>query len=249
MPDLKGKVAIVTGASKGIGAAIAEKLAADGAAVVVNYSRSGTEAEALVRRVRQGGGKAVAVQADLSKPADAEKLFKAALKEFGHVDVLVNNAGAYEFLPLSGIQEEHYDRLFNLNVKGLLFASKQAAALFSDNGGGSIINISSVVSTSPKPNGSVYSATKAAVDAITKSLAIELGPQKILVNSVLPGVTETEGLQAAPQADFFRQYAVSQTPLGRVGQPQDIAGVVSFLASDDARWVTGQLITVSGGLQ
>ena len=249
MPDLKGKVAIVTGASKGIGAAIAEKLAANGAAVVVNYSRSATEAEALVRRIRNGGSRAIAVQADLSKPAEAEKLFQRTLQEFGRVDVLVNNAGAYEFLPLPAIEEEHFDRLFNLNVKGLLFTTKQAAAVFADNGGGSIINISSVVSTSPKPNGSVYSATKAAVDALTKSLAIELGPKKILVNSVFPGVTETEGLQAAPEAEFFRSYAVSQTPLGRVGQPQDISGVVAFLASDDARWITGQLITASGGLQ
>ncbi len=248
MPDLKGKVAIVTGASKGIGAAIAERLAASGAAVAVNYAKSATEAESLVRRIRNGGARAIAVQADLSQPAEAEKLFKRTLEEFGRVDILVNNAGAYEFLPLSGIEEEHFDRLFNINVKGLLFASKQAAAAFADNGG-SIINISSVVSTSPKPNGSVYSATKAAVDAITKSLAIELGPKKILVNSVLPGVTETEGLQAAPEAEFFRNYAVAQTPLGRVGKPQDIAGVVAFLASDDAKWITGQLITASGGLQ
>ena len=248
MPDLRGKVAVVTGASKGIGAAIAEKLASSGASVVVNYAKSGTEAEALVRKIRNGGSRAVAVQADLSKPAEAEKLFQRALKEFGRVDILVNNAGAYEFFPLSSIEEGHFDRLFDLNVKGLLFATKQAAAAFADSGG-SIINISSVVSTSPKPNGSVYSATKAAVDAITKSLAIELGPKKILVNSVLPGVTETEGLQAAPQAEFFRNYAVSQTPLGRVGQPADIAGVVAFLASDDAKWITGQLITASGGLQ
>ena len=197
MSDLKGKVAIVTGASKGIGAAIAEKLAANGAAVVVNYSRSASEAEALVKRIRNGGSRAIAVQADLSRPAEAEKLFKRAIEEFGRVDVLVNNAGTYEFLPLSGIQEEHYNRMFDLNVKGLLFASQQAAAAFAD-GGGSIINISSVVSVSPKANASVYSATKAAVDAITKSLAAELGPRKILVNSILPGVTETEGLDAGP---------------------------------------------------
>jgi len=248
MPDLKGKVAIVTGASKGIGAAIAEKLAASGAAVVVNYAKSASEADSLVRRIRNGGSRAIAVQADLSQPAEAEKLFQRAIKEFGRVDVLVNNAGTYEFLPLSGIQEDHYDRLFNLNVKGLLFASQQAAAAFAD-GGGSIINISSVVSVSPKPNASVYSATKAAVDALTKSLAAELGPRKILVNSILPGVTETEGLHASPASDNFRSYALSQTPLGRIGQPQDIAGVVAFLASDDAKWITGQLISVSGGLQ
>ena len=248
MSDLKGKVAIVTGASKGIGAAIAEKLAANGAAVVVNYSRSASEAEALVKRIRNGGSRAIAVQADLSRPAEAEKLFKRALEEFGRVDVLVNNAGTYEFLPLSGIQEEHYNRMFDLNVKGLLFASQQAAAAFAD-GGGSIINISSVVSVSPKANASVYSATKAAVDAITKSLAAELGPRKILVNSILPGVTETEGLDASPASENFRNYALSQTPLGRIGQPKDIAGVVAFLASDDAKWITGQLISVSGGLQ
>jgi 3-oxoacyl-[acyl-carrier protein] reductase len=248
MSDLKGKVAIVTGASKGIGAAIAEKLAANGAAVVVNYSRSGSEAEALVKRIRNGGSRAIAVQADLSRPAEAEKLFKRAIEEFGRVDVLVNNAGTYEFLPLSGIQEEHYNRLFDLNVKGLLFASQQAAAAFAD-GGGSIINISSVVSVSPKANASVYSATKAAVDAITKSLAAELGPRKILVNSILPGVTETEGLDASPASENFRNYALSQTPLGRIGQPKDIAGVVAFLASDDAKWITGLLISVSGGLQ
>jgi 3-oxoacyl-[acyl-carrier protein] reductase len=248
MPDLKGKVAIVTGASKGIGAAIAEKLAASGAAVVVNYAKSASEAESLVSRIRKGGSRAVAVQADLSQPAEAEKLFKRALQEFGRVDVLVNNAGTYEFLPLSGIQEDHYNRLFDLNVKGLLFASQQAAAAFADNGG-SIINISSVVSVSPKANASVYSATKAAVDALTKSLAAELGPRKILVNSILPGVTETEGFHASPAADNFRNYAMAQTPLGRIGQPQDIAGVVAFLASDDAKWITGQLISVSGGLQ
>jgi 3-oxoacyl-[acyl-carrier protein] reductase len=248
MSDLKGKVAIVTGASKGIGAAIAEKLAANGAAVVVNYSRSASEAEALVKRIRNGGSRAIAVQADLSRPAEAEKLFKRALEEFGRVDVLVNNAGTYEFLPLSGIQEEHYNRMFDLNVKGLLFASQQAAAAFADSGG-SIINISSVVSVSPKANASVYSATKAAVDAITKSLAAELGPRKILVNSILPGVTETEGLDASPASENFRNYALSQTPLGRIGQPKDIAGVVAFLASDDAKWITGQLISVSGGLQ
>lgn len=248
MPDLTGKVAIVTGASKGIGAAIAEKLAASGAAVVVNYSRSTSEAEALVQRIRNGGSRAIAVQADLSQPAEAEKLFQRALEEFGRVDVLVNNAGTYEFLPLSGIHEDHYDRLFDLNVKGLLFASQQAAAAFTDSGG-SIINISSVVSVSPKPNASVYSATKAAVDALTKSLATELGPRNILVNSILPGVTETEGFQASPASESFRSYALSQTPLGRIGQPKDIAGVVAFLASDDAKWITGQLISVSGGLQ
>ena len=248
MSDLKGKVAIVTGASKGIGAAIAEKLAANGASVVVNYSRSASEAEALVQRIRNGGSRAIAVQADLSRPAEAEKLFKRAIEEFGRVDVLVNNAGTYEFLPLSGIQEDHYNRLFDLNVKGLLFASQQAAAAFAD-GGGSIINISSVVSVSPKANASVYSATKAAVDALTKSLAAELGPRKILVNSILPGVTETEGFDASPASETFRNYALSQTPLGRIGQPKDIAGVVAFLASDDAKWITGQLISVSGGLQ
>ena len=248
MTKLTGKVAIVSGASKGIGAAIAERLAEDGAEVVVNYSKSAREAEAVVARIQAKGGKARAVHADVSKQAEAKALVDATLRDSGRLDILVNNAGVFEFLPLSNIHEEHFDRQFDLNVKGLLFTSQAAANAFSDHGG-SIINISSVVSQSPVPNGSVYSATKAAVDAITKSLAAELGPKKILVNSVLPGMTETEGVQAMRGSKEMRANVVPQTPLGRIGQPRDIANVVSFLASDEAGWITGQAIPVSGGLR
>jgi 3-oxoacyl-[acyl-carrier protein] reductase len=248
MSNLTGKVAIVSGASKGIGAAIAERLAEDGAEVVVNYSKSSREAEAVVSRIQAKGGKARAVQADVSKHTEAKALVDATVRESGKLDILVNNAGVFEFLPLSNVHEEHFDRQFDLNVKGLLFASQAAASAFGDRGG-SIINISSVASQSAIPNASVYSATKAAVDAITRSLAAELGPKKILVNSVLPGMTETEGVQAMQGSKEMRAYAVPQTPLGRIGQPRDIANVVSFLASDEAGWITGQAIPVSGGLR
>jgi 3-oxoacyl-[acyl-carrier protein] reductase len=248
MSKLTGKVAIVSGASKGIGAAIAEKLAEDGAEVVVNYSKSANEAEAVVARIQAKGGKARAVQADVSKPAEAKALVDSTLRESGRLDILVNNAGVFEFLPLSTVHEQHFDRQFDLNVKGLLFASQAAAKAFNGHGG-SIINISSVASQSPIANGSVYSATKAAVDAITKSLAAELGPQKVLVNSVLPGMTETEGVEAMAGSQDMRANVVPQTPLGRIGQPRDIANVVSFLASDEAGWITGQAIPVSGGLR
>jgi 3-oxoacyl-[acyl-carrier protein] reductase len=245
---LTGKVAIVSGASKGIGAAIAEKLAEDGAEVVVNYSKSAAEAEKVVARIQAKGGKARAAQADFSKPAEAKKLVDATVRESGKVDILVNNAGVYEFLPLSEVHEKHFDRQFNLNVKGLVFASQAAAGAFGDRGG-SIINISSVASLSAVPNASVYSATKAAVDALTRTLAAELGPKKILVNSVLPGFTQTEGVDEMEGSKEIRSHFVAQTPLGRAGQPRDIANVVSFLASDDAGWITGQVIPVSGGLR
>ncbi len=248
MAKLSGKVAIISGASKGIGAAIAEKLAEDGASVVVNYAKSGKQAEAVVSRITAKGGKAKAIQADVSRPAEARKLVDAAVAEFGKLDILVNNAGVFEFLPLSSVHEEHFNRQFDLNVKGLLFATQAAASAFGGQGG-SVINISSVASQSPPANGSVYSATKAAVDAVTKSLAAELGPQKILVNSVLPGLTETEGFHAMAGSDQFLTHFVSQTPLGRAGQPRDIANVVSFLASEEAGWITGQMIPVSGGLR
>jgi 3-oxoacyl-[acyl-carrier protein] reductase len=248
MVKLNGKVAIVSGASKGIGAAIAEKLAEDGASVVVNYAKSAKLAETVVSRIKAQGGKAKAVQADVSRPAEARKLVEAAVGEFGKLDILVNNAGVFEFLPLAAVHEEHFDRQFDLNVKGLLFATQAAANAFGDRGG-SVINISSVASMSAPANGSVYSATKAAVDAVTKSLAAELGPKKILVNSVLPGFTETEGVQAMEGSDQFRAHFVPQTPLGRAGQPRDIANVVSFLASEEAGWITGQMIPVSGGLR
>ncbi len=247
MKTLAGKVAVVTGASKGIGAAIAQQLAGEGAAVVVNYASSPVQAEAVAAKIQAAGGKAKAVRADVSKPVEAKELINAALSAFGRVDILVNNAGIYEFVPLAGISEQHYNRMFDLNVKGLLFTTQAAANAF-DGQGGTVINISSVASQKPLPNAAVYSATKAAVDAITKTLAAELGPRKILVNSILPGPVETEGTRAMGGFDSFSAQVVPQTPLGRIGQPNDIAGVVSFLASDQAGWITGQVIAVAGGL-
>ena len=247
MPRLTGKVAIVSGASKGIGAAIAEKLAEDGARVIVNYARSAKEAAEVVSRIKAKGGEAKAIRADMSKPAEAKALVDTVLRDFGRLDVFVNNAGVFEFLPLAEVDEEHFNRQFNLNVKGLLFATQAAARAFGD-AGGSIINISSTITQSPTPNASVYSATKGAVDVLTKSLAAELGPRKILVNAVLPGLTETEGVKAMAGAEDTRAKLVPRTPLGRAGQPSDIGGVVSFLASEEAGWITGQLIPVNGGL-
>ncbi len=246
---LSGKVAIVTGASKGIGAAIAKQLAAEGAAVVVNYGSSKTEAERVVADIESDGGKALAVRANIAKKADIERLFSETKKAFARLDILVNNAGIYEFLPLEAVTEEHFHKHFDLNVLGLILASKEAAACF-DTAGGSIINISSVASTKAPANASVYGATKAAVDAVTKSLAKELGPRNIRVNSINPGFTETEGVHG--MAGFLdgseASQMVSNTPLGRVGQPGDIAPAVVFLASDDSAWITGENIKVSGGL-
>jgi 3-oxoacyl-[acyl-carrier protein] reductase len=248
MARLKDKVAIVTGASKGIGAAVAEKFAEEGAAVVVNYARSGKEAEQVVERIKQKGGKAVAVQADLSKVSEIKPLFDKAQQEFGKVDIVVNNAGVYEFASLDNVTEEHFDRQYDLNVKGLIFATQEAVKRFGDRGG-NVINISSVVSTAPTPNGSVYSSTKAAVDAITRSLAAELGSRNIRVNSLLPGPVETEGTSNIPGVKEFFGGLAAQTPLGRVGQPQDIANAVTFLASNESAWITGQTIYASGGLR
>lgn len=248
---LQGKVAVVTGASKGIGAEIAKQLAAAGAAVVVNYASSKEGADKVVAAVKEAGGKAVAVQADVSKQADVQRLFAEAKKAFGTVDVLVNNAGIYEFAPLEAVTAEHFNKQFGLNVLGLLFASQAAAAQFGP-AGGNIINVSSVVATVAPPAAAVYSATKAAVDAITGSLAKELGPKKVRVNSINPGLVATEGTTTAgfahSDADFNKQY-VAQTPLGRIGQPGDIAPAVVFLASDDAAWVTGQTLHISGGFR
>lgn len=248
MPNLKGKVAIVTGASKGIGAAIAEDLAREGASVIVNYSSSPQKAEEVVGRIKANGGSAKAVRADVSKPADARQLIDATLAEFGRADILVNNAGVYEFRPLPEVDEAHFDRMFDLNVKGLVFATQAAVKAFGENGG-TVINISSMASLAATPNGSVYSATKAAVDSVTRTLAAELGPKKIRVNSVLPGPVETDGALSLSNWDEFSARLVRQTPLGRVGKPADIAKVVSFLASDDAGWITGQVIPVAGGLR
>ncbi|HVT30012.1 MAG TPA: glucose 1-dehydrogenase [Lacipirellulaceae bacterium] len=245
---LAGKVAIVTGASKGIGAAIAKQLAADGAAAVVNYSSSREGAERVVHEITGKGGTAVAVQANVSKKSDIDRLFAETLKAYGKLDILVNNAGVYEFAPLEEITEEHFHKQFATNVLGLLLASQAAAKHFGSNGG-SIINISSIASTSAPANTAVYSATKAAVDAVTRSLAKELGPRKIRVNAINPGMVVTEGVRAAgfDQSDFGKQ-VLAETPLGRLGQPNDIAPAVAFLASDDAGWITGETLRVSGGL-
>jgi len=245
---LEGKVAIVTGASKGIGAAIAKSLAAEGAAVVVNYSASQEGADRVVAEITGLGGKAIAVQADLSKEPEIRRLFAETKKAFGRLDVLVNNAGIYEFLPVEAVTEGHFHKHFDLNVLGLLLASREAAKLFGPEGG-SIINISSIASTITAPNSSVYSATKAAVDAVTKSLAKELGPRHIRVNAINPGMVETEGYRAAgmPESEF-RSQLLARTPLGRVGRPEDIAPVAVFFASPDAAWITGETLAVGGGL-
>src|SRR5437867_3455003 len=236
MNKLQDKVAIVTGASKGIGAAIAEHLAAAGAAVVVNYASSKEGADRVVAEIRRHGGEALAVQANVAKQADVERLFSETKKAFGRLDILVNNAGIYEFSPLEGVTEDHFHKHFDLNVLGLLLASKEAVSHF-DSAGGSIINISSTASTLTPANTSVYSATKAAVDAVTRSLAKELGPRKIRVNAINPGMVETEGVRAAGLAESdFRKELEAKTPLGRIGQPRDIAPVAVFLASGDAGW-------------
>ena len=246
---LAGKVAVVTGASKGIGASIATHLAAEGAAVVVNYSSSKAGADRVVAEIVGGGGKAVAVGANLSKPDDIRRLFAEAKAAFGRVDVLVNNAGIYEFAPLEEVTPEHFHKHFDLNVLGLILATKEAAGQFGPDGG-SVINISSVVSRAPQPNASVYSATKAAVDAVTISLAKELGPRKIRVNTINPGMVETEGVHAAgiAESDFRKQYE-AQAPLGRIGQPKDIAPAAVFLASSDSAWITGETFTIAGGFR
>jgi 3-oxoacyl-[acyl-carrier protein] reductase len=244
---LKGKVAIVTGASKGIGAAIARHLAAEGAAVVVNYASSKEGANRVVADIVGGGGRAVAIQADMANEADIRGLFGEARERFGRLDILVNNAGAYEFVPLEQVTAEHFHKLFNLNVLGLILASREAVKYFGA-GGGSIINISSVAATSAPATGSVYSATKAAVDAVTRSLAKELGPRNIRINSINPGMVETDGLHAAGIVDSdFRTQMEAQTPLGRIGQPQDIAPAVAYLASADSAWVTGETLYIAGG--
>lgn len=244
---LAGQVAVVTGASKGIGASIALHLAAEGASVVVNYASSKAGADRVVSEIVGNGGKAVAVQADVSQQADVKKLFAETKKVFGKVDILVNNAGVYEFAPLESITAEHFHKQFNLNVLGLLFASQEAVPLMGPDGG-SIINVSSVVSTARLPGSSVYAATKASVDLITNVLAVELGPKKIRVNAINPGMIDTEGLIAAGISESeFRDQAVKQTPLGRIGKPNDIAKATVFLASSDAGWITGETINAAGG--
>jgi 3-oxoacyl-[acyl-carrier protein] reductase len=247
MSDLKGKVAVVTGASKGIGAAIAKSLGTAGAAVTVNYASGREGAERVVAAIKADGGKAIAVQADVAKAADVRRLFAETKKAFGRLDVLVNNAGIYRFQPLDDITEDEFHSLFNTNVLGTILATKEAAKHF-DASGGSVINISSVASEEAVPTASVYSATKSAVDAVTRVLAAELGPRKIRVNAIAPGGVETEGTHAAGVigSDFEKQM-VARTALGRLGQPDDVARVAVFLASDDAAWLTGERLAASGG--
>ncbi len=244
---LAGKVAIVTGASKGIGASIAKHLAAEGASVVVNYATSREGADRVVADIKGKGGKALAIQADVAKEKDIERLFTEAKKQFGKLDILINNAGIYEFLPIEGVTEGHFHKQFDLNVLGLLLASKEAAKHFGE-AGGSIVNISSVASFASPANASVYSATKGAVDSVTRSLAKELGPRKIRVNSINPGLVETEGVHTVGfnEGDFRKAYE-AQAPLGRIGKPEDIAPAAVFLASADAGWITGETLVVAGG--
>ncbi|MBL8849750.1 MAG: glucose 1-dehydrogenase [Planctomycetaceae bacterium] len=244
---LSGKVAVVTGASKGIGSAIAKHLADAGASVVVNYASSKAGADKVVSDITGNGGRAVAVKADVSRPDDIQRLFAEAKQAFGRVDILVNNAGIYEFSPLEQVTAEHFHKHFNLNVLGLLLTTQEAARHFGP-GGGNVINISSVVATTPVPGASVYSATKAAVDSITRSLAAELGPKNIRVNAINPGMVETEGAhaQGIPESDFRKQIE-AQTPLGRIGQPDDIGPAAVYFASADSEWVTGQTLHVAGG--
>jgi 3-oxoacyl-[acyl-carrier protein] reductase len=249
MAKLTGKVAVVTGASKGIGAGIAKELAAQGASVVVNYASSKEGAEKVVAEITRAGGKAIAVGGSVAKAGEIEKLFAETKKVYGKVDILVNNAGVYSFAPLEGIQEEEIDRIFDTNVKGLLLATKAGVALFPPEGG-SVINIGSVASEQTPPASSVYSGTKGAVDAITRVFAKELGPKKIRVNAVNPGPVVTEGFKASGvEGSDFEKGMLQGTPLGRLGQPDDVATVVAFLASDDARWVTGSLLQAAGGLR
>ncbi|HEX3871986.1 MAG TPA: glucose 1-dehydrogenase [Pirellulales bacterium] len=248
---LKGKVAVVTGASKGIGAGIAEHLAAEGAAVVVNYASSKDGADRVVAAITTNGGKAVAVQANVAKQADIQRLFAETKKAFGRLDILVNNAGIYEFAPLEKVTPEHIHKHFDLNVFGLLMVTQEALKYFGPEGG-SIINMSSVVSTLAPATASVYSATKAAVDAITKSLAKELGSRKIRVNAINPGMVETEGTSSSGlsgEDSDFRKAILAQTPLGRIGQPDDIAPAAVFLASSDSSWITGENFYISGGMR
>ncbi|GAA3976816.1 SDR family NAD(P)-dependent oxidoreductase [Mucilaginibacter dorajii] len=247
MKKLENKVAVVTGASKGIGAGIAKSLAAEGAAVIVNYASAKEGAEKVVADIVAAGGKAVAVQGDVSKPADVERLFAETEAAFGAVDVLVNNAGVYEFGAIEAITEEHYHRQFNINVLGLLLVTQAAVKSFGERGG-SIINISSTVTRITPPGSAVYTATKGAVDAITQVLSKELGPKKIRVNAINPGMVETEGaITAGFIGSDFQKQLETQVPLGRIGQPEDISPIAVFLASEDSGWLTGEILIASGG--
>jgi len=247
MSELTGKVAIVTGASKGIGAEIAKSLGAAGAAVVVNYASSKEGADRVVAEITGKGGKAIAVQGDVSKAADVQRLFKETKKTFGSLDVLVNNGGVYKFEPLEAVTEEEFHRQFNTNVLGLLLATREAVKYFGTQGG-SVINIGSVASRLTPPTSSVYSATKGAVDAVTAVLSKELGPRKIRVNSINPGGVETEGVHTMGIIGTdFQKEMIAATPLGRFGQPDDIAPIAVFLASENSGWLTGETLLASGG--
>jgi 3-oxoacyl-[acyl-carrier protein] reductase len=248
MSKLAGKVAVVTGASKGIGAAIAKSLAAEGASVVVNYASSKSGAKIVVDSITAAGGKAVAVGGDVSKAAEAQGIVDAAIKNYGRLDILVNNSGVYEFTPIEAITEEKFHTMFNINVLGLLLTTQ--AALKHIGEGGSIINIGSVVSRITPPTSAIYTGTKGAVDAITGVLARELGPKKIRVNTINPGLVETEGTHSAGLVNTeWEAETVAKTPLGRLGQPEDIAKVAVFLASDDSAWLTGEQLLTGGGLR
>ena len=246
---LAGKVAVVTGASKGIGADIAKHFGTEGAAVVVNYASSKEGADRVVDEITKRGGKAIAVQANVARKAEVERLFSTTTKAFGKIDILVNNAGVYDWSPLQEITEEQFHKHFDVNVLGLLLVTQEAVKHF-DSAGGNIINISSTVTSLTPPGSSVYTGTKGAVDAITRTLAKELGPRKIRVNAINPGMVETEGVRAAgfDQGDL-RKSVEAQTPLGRIGQPEDIAPAVVFLASSDSAWITGETLRVAGGLR
>jgi 3-oxoacyl-[acyl-carrier protein] reductase len=246
---LTGKVAVVTGASKGIGASIAKYLAAEGASVVVNYSSSKEGADKVVKEITGKGGKAVAVQANVAKQKDIERLFTETKKAYGKLDILVNNAGVYEFQPLENVTDEHFHRLYDLNVLGLLLTSKEAAKYFGSEGG-SIINISSVAGIISPATASVYASTKAAVDSVTRSLAKEFGPRKIRVNSINPGLVITEGVESVGfDEGEFRKNFEAQSPLGRVGLPEDISPAAVFLASGESSWITGETLVVAGGVR
>lgn len=248
MSKLKGKVAVVTGASKGIGAAIAKSLAAEGAAVVVNYASSKAGADAVVAEISKAGGQAVAVGGNVSKANEAQALVEAAVQHYGRLDILVNNSGVYEFAPLEDITEEHFNKQFNVNVLGLLLTTQAAAKHLGE--GGSVINIGSLVTRIVPPGSAVYTATKGAVDAITGVLSRELGSRKIRVNALNPGMVETEGTHTAGFiGSDFHHSAIEQTPLGRIGQPNDIASIAVFLASDDSAWLTGEHLFAGGGMR
>jgi 3-oxoacyl-[acyl-carrier protein] reductase len=246
---LEGKVAVVTGASKGIGAGIAKEFAAEGGSVVVNYASAKHGADRVVDEITKRGGKAIAVQANVARKAEVERLFAAAEKAFGKIDILVNNAGVYEFVPVEEVTEKQFHRMFDTNVLGMLLVTQEAIKHFNSNGG-SIVNIGSLASSLTPPTAVVYNATKGAVDAITRTLAKELGPKKIRVNSINPGMVVTEGAVAGGYTEGdMRKMFESQTPLGRVGQTDDIAPAAVFFASDDSKWITGETLVIAGGLR